>query len=581
MRLNLKKLLGNILFAAFLLLIFGRFLSIIAGTPFPMSVVTSRSMSPALFEGDVLPWIPCGMNDVHEGDIIVYKSASSWGNVMISHRVVGEREVDGRVAFVTKGDANNYTDQSGPHIPEPFVNEKMLEGKAIMFGRQPLKIPFAGYPWLGIQHAFTSLSKPMTWGKPQSDVHYAVFAPAAVSFAILFAGIVIWAPENGKSLKEKLREHIFGPERLSVKRIFAYTLLFYLVFLMVASSFSYDKLSCSVGVNETPPKSNIFFGNMAEGHDSFPKSLSIVNPSLLPVRGIIFSSGNISSFLVQKSGQFTLKSGGHFSGNTTASIPSGAKTGIYTGDIYIYSSPYWMLLPSSLVNPVLHWNAKGAVAAFSLISAVVMAVLTSILLIVVSMLIEQYLLAKRYISWKMLPIHARMHSLYGILHSLLSAGGRTRRKFTNAFRWMNGELHWVEFGIKKPFIASVAGFVATAPLIYLSGNFVYLLFVSSFIAGAVAYAAGCRWRAEVMFSAILVDAWFSAVLGIRAFYSIFWINHSMLVPFSSAVTIAGILMLIFAIMAVPACLLSWLPGYTIHSVREKFDYGVVLKRCDL
>jgi len=576
MKLDLKKLLGNVLFAAVLLLIVGRFLTIVAGVSFPMSVVTSNSMKPALYEGDVLPWVPCGMDDVHRGDVIVYRSANSWGNdVFIAHRVVGVSD-DG-VSLVTKGDANNYTDQSGPHIPEPFINGKMLEGKAIMFGRQPLKIPLAGYPWLFIRSAFTSLSKPMMWGKPQSDIHYAVFAPAAISFSLLFAGIVIWAPENGKSSKEKLREHIFGPGRLSVKRIFAYTLIFYLIFLMVATSFSYDRLSCSLGVERTPPKSNIFFGEVAAGHDSFPKSLSIVNPSMLPVRGIIFPAGNISKF-IRYGNYFTLGRGERSSGNVTASVPEGTEPGIYEGSIYIYSSPYWMILPPSFLQSV---SGARAVIIFSLVSAVIMAIITSLLLVVISSVIERYMLARNYMAWKMLPIHAKMNTAYGILHSMNHAFGTARKRVAGAFRWMNGELHWVDFGMKKPFIASVAGFAATAPLLYSSKNFVYLLLVSSFITGTIAYAAGCRWRAEVMFSAILVNAWFSSVLGIKAFYHIFQTDHSLLVPFSSVVTIAGILLFLFVIMAVPACLLSWLPGYVIHSTREKFDYELLLRRCDL
>jgi len=119
------------------------------------------------------------------------------------------------------------------------------------------------------------------------------------------------------------------------------------------------------------------------------------------------------------------------------------------------------------------------------------------------------------------------------------------------------------------------GFAIAAPLLYSSGNFIFLLFVSSLVAGTAAYAMECRWRAEVMFSAILLNAWLSAILGIRAFSHIFQTNHSLLVPLSSTVTIAGILLFLFAVMAVPACLLSWLPGYLIHSARERFDYEIL------
>jgi len=295
---------------------------------------------------------------------------------------------------------------------------------------------------------------------------------------------------------------------------------------------------------------------------------------MLPVRGIIFPEGNISGF-IRYGNYFALGRGERFQGNVTASVPDGTERfqgnvtasvpdgtepGIYEGSIYIYSSPYWMILPPSFLQSM---SGPGAVVAFSLVSAVIMAMVTSLLLVALSFAIERYLLARNYMAWKMLPVHARMNTLYGILHSLSRVSRTARRKAAGAFGWMNGELHWVEFGMKKPFIASVAGFA------------------SSLITGTLAYALGCRWRAEVMFSAILVDVWFSSVLGMKTFYHIFRTNHSLLVPFSSAVTIAGILLFLFAVMAVPACLLSWLPGYAIHSAREKFDYELLLRRCDL
>jgi len=579
MRLNLKKIIGNVLFASVLLLVIGRFLSIIAGTPFPMSVIASHSMEPALLRGDVLPWVPCNLEDVHEGDVVVYKSANSWGKeIFIAHRVVSIIESNGKTMLITKGDSNNYTDQSGPHIPEPPVNSKMLKGKAIMLGKQPLKLPFAGYPWLIIQGAFVELSKPMSWGKPQSDAHYIIFAPAAISLSMLVAGIVIWAPENGKSLKDKLREQIFGPERISPKRIFSYILLFYLIFLMIASSFSYDRLSSSIGVEKVPPKSAISFGNMSYGEQSFPKSVNIVNPSLFPIRGIVFASGNISSFLEYKNRVFTLKNGERFSGNITAYVPQNIEPGIYTGSIYIYSSPYWMLMPSSSISFLYDWSPKGTVILLSIVSAWIMATITSILLFAMSFVVERYLLEKRYLSWAMLPVHVKLHPFYSKIPSL-----NIKKKFVDIFRWMNGELHWIDFDIKKPLISSIIGFAAVSPLIYIHGfrNFVYMLFLASFMGGVVAYIIGCRWRAEIMFSALVTNAIFSLIFASTAFFHIFRTNHSLLVPFSSSITIAGIIMFIFAIMAVPACLFSWLPGYAIHSLRERLDYRILLKRCDI
>lgn len=578
MRLNLKKFIGNILFASLILLIVGRFLSIVAGTPFPMSVIASHSMEPSLFKGDVLPWVPCSIDDVREGDIVIYKSATSWGkDVFVAHRVESIIVYDGKTELITKGDANNYTDQAGPHVPEPPINDRMLEGKAIMVGSQPLKIPFAGYPWLFIQTAFIELSKPMSWGKPQSDMHYIIFAPAAISFSILVAGVIIWAPENGKTMKEKLREHIFGPERISSKRIFFYILIFYLIFLMVAGSLSYDRMTASLGVGKAAPKSAISFGNMEEGEISFPRSLSVVNPSLFPVRGMVFASGNITPFIQYGNSIFTLKNGEKLSGNVTAYIPPGTDAGIYTGSIYIYSSPYWVVIPYGAVKFFYNQEPAKAVFILSAISAVIMTVISFIILLGISAILERYVLERRYLSWAMLPLHVKLHPLYSKIPSF-----NVGRKFADAFRWMNGELHWVDFRIEKPAIASLTSFVLIAPVyFYICRSLICLLFIASVAGGIVAYAIGCRWRAEIMFSALLTDGIFSIAFAGSSFVHIFGTNHSIFVPLSSAITIGGVILFIFAVMAVPACLLSWLPGYAIHYLREKKDYGVMLKRCDI
>ncbi len=584
MRLNLKKVIGSIAFAAILLLLVGRFLTIVAGVSFPMSVVSSNSMSPALFEGDVVPWIPCGIEDVKEGDVIVFKSATTWnGEKLIVHRVVEvkESENNGKIMLITKGDANNYTDQRGPHIPEAPITDGMLEGKLISIGKQPLKIPFVGYPWLWMQDAFKELSRSIVWGKPQSEMHYVVFIPLALSTSLLIGGAIIWAPENGKSLKEKLRDHIFGPERLSFKRLFVYSFIFYIILLLIASSFSYDRLSTSLGVNEKTLEADISFGYLQENESSFPRKVSIVNPSLLPVKGFLFSSGNISRFIdYGKNAVFKVEKGEKSIGNATAIIPKGTKPGIYTGNIYIYSSPFWNLLPSSLIHASYTWSPRGSIILLSLFSAFLLSIFTCIFLIIVSKIVDEILISRGYFSWLSMPLHIKIYPLYKFIHSI-SYGGKIKNKVKNAFAWLNGEMHWVEFGIKKPLIASFVGILVALPFLIDFNNFIYLIFISSSITGIAAYALGCRWRGEIMCSALLTTTWISSLFALKSFSYIFQTNHSLLVPFSSVVTISGILLFLFAIMAVPACLLSWLPGYLIHSIREKRDCMLLLEGCDL
>ena len=142
----MRPLIGNLLFISALLLIFARFLTVWAGTPFPVNLVTSDSMNPTLIEGDVVAWTPARIEDVEIGDVIVFRSLIHWPDEkVVVHRVSDIAQTNsGNILLETKGDKNDYTDQAGPHIPEPYIREGNLMGKIISVGPIPVKIPFIG-----------------------------------------------------------------------------------------------------------------------------------------------------------------------------------------------------------------------------------------------------------------------------------------------------------------------------------------------------------------------------------------------------------------------------------------------------
>ena len=110
-------------------------------------MITSDSMTPSLMEGDVVAWTPVDVNDIEIGDVIVFKSYLSWPEErLVVHRVTDiKQDSFGGIMFETKGDANEWVDQAGPHIPEPYIREDHVIGKTVSIGKQPLKIPFVGY----------------------------------------------------------------------------------------------------------------------------------------------------------------------------------------------------------------------------------------------------------------------------------------------------------------------------------------------------------------------------------------------------------------------------------------------------
>ena len=88
--------------------------------------VTGISMLPTLEEGDLVVVQPISMAQVSVGDIIVYDPPCSAIGEAIIHRVVNIAS-DG---FITRGDNNGQTDQSGGIARSP-VTQSCLEGKVV------------------------------------------------------------------------------------------------------------------------------------------------------------------------------------------------------------------------------------------------------------------------------------------------------------------------------------------------------------------------------------------------------------------------------------------------------------------
>jgi signal peptidase len=110
-------------------------LQIALNTSTPMVVVVSGSMEPNINKGDLLFIQGVDPEDIEIGDVIVYDAYGLWWGAPedpIVHRVVDIEEDDGKLYFITKGDANELKDK------EPVPENRVL-GKVV--GR----IPYVGW----------------------------------------------------------------------------------------------------------------------------------------------------------------------------------------------------------------------------------------------------------------------------------------------------------------------------------------------------------------------------------------------------------------------------------------------------
>lgn len=91
--------------------------------------VQSGSMEPVIHTGSLIFVKP--MSDYNIGDVITRRTKDP--KVTITHRIFSKENVDGKIAFSTKGDANDSPDT------EKFTSDGIV-------GKTFLVVPYLGYP---------------------------------------------------------------------------------------------------------------------------------------------------------------------------------------------------------------------------------------------------------------------------------------------------------------------------------------------------------------------------------------------------------------------------------------------------
>ena len=108
------------------------------GQPILLSYVTTGSMEPTLEPGDGFVAIPAAAaGPVETGDVVVFRAEQLHGGGLTTHRVVEETDR----GYVTRGDANPFTDQDGD---EPPVKAEQVVAVAWRPGGDVLVLPGLG-----------------------------------------------------------------------------------------------------------------------------------------------------------------------------------------------------------------------------------------------------------------------------------------------------------------------------------------------------------------------------------------------------------------------------------------------------
>ncbi|MBO1911005.1 signal peptidase I, partial [Microvirga sp. 3-52] len=116
--------------------------SAITKKPVLLSVIRSNSMYPVWERGDMVIIKNINEKDViQNGDIVFFKTeeGSLADKGWIAHRVMDGNE---SIGFITKGDANNYTDQNDG---TGLIDREWIAAKAFTIGDTPIVIPKLGH----------------------------------------------------------------------------------------------------------------------------------------------------------------------------------------------------------------------------------------------------------------------------------------------------------------------------------------------------------------------------------------------------------------------------------------------------
>ncbi|QSG10742.1 Signal peptidase I [Halapricum desulfuricans] len=141
------KAVGAVLALALVALVVGQLL----GQPVLLSYVTTGSMEPTIGAGDGFVAVPSAVaGPIEEGDVVVFEAEEIQGGGLTTHRVVGETDR----GFVTRGDANPFTDQDGG---EPPVKREQIVAVAWQVGDEPVVIPHLGTVAEGVQGGVETL----------------------------------------------------------------------------------------------------------------------------------------------------------------------------------------------------------------------------------------------------------------------------------------------------------------------------------------------------------------------------------------------------------------------------------------
>ncbi|NUB89813.1 signal peptidase I [Haloterrigena sp. SYSU A121-1] len=354
----LKRTLGAGIALVVVLLLVGQLL----GQPILLGYVATGSMEPAMDAGDGFVAIPdLADSSVEQGDVVVFEARELHGGGLTTHRVVGETEA----GYVTKGDANPFTDQDGG---EPHVTDGQIVAKAWRVNGEVVTIPRLGTAIMGAQNVAESASGTVASvvGLTETGDSEGLGAVlVAVGVALLGFGTVFerLGPARRETRRSRSRENV-----IAFWTALGLVLLVFVTFataamVVPAGTAEYELVSAD---SPTDDPQVIAPGETTE------LTRTVDNAGYLPIVAVHEAESN--NVTIEPATQTV---GSRSSGETTVSLTAPDETGSYTRHVGEYR--YLAVLPPAAIVWLHGLHPLAAIAA---VNGVVVGLAVAIVLVV-------------------------------------------------------------------------------------------------------------------------------------------------------------------------------------------------------
>lgn len=188
-------------------------LGAVLGQPILLSYVETGSMEPTIGTGDGFVAVPSVLaGDADVGDVVVYRAQELQGGGLTTHRVVGETDA----GYITRGDANPFTDQDGP---EPPVLEEQIVAHALQIEGTVVVIPALGVAISAIQDGILALQSGFadTVGFGDSlDRQGSGMVLFGIGFALFALTVLLETREGRTTSRSRERRTLLNPRTATI-----------------------------------------------------------------------------------------------------------------------------------------------------------------------------------------------------------------------------------------------------------------------------------------------------------------------------------------------------------------------------